>query len=87
MKLQTIEFVGGPLDGHQEHFDRSPEELSGTAAVPVTADVLRSVSGQPVRGDAAVSSVAIYVLHEDNHGLRYRYLRSLTEQEFETKET
>lgn len=55
-----FEFVGGPLDGHRQPFNKPLEELADNVAIPINENVFRMLEGYP-RGPAAPSSrVAFY---------------------------
>ena len=86
MASHAVEFVGGPLDGYTHRFTHSPDRLSWITGVPVSRALIRSVGGRRKTADGPVTSVALYQLHEDDDGLRYFHLRSVSEEEVELED-
>jgi hypothetical protein len=71
----TVEFVGGPLDGHLHLFEAGVEALAATVALPINDNVFRLMDGR-LRGPAQPSrTVALYELRFDGEW-RYAYLGS-----------
>ena len=82
----TIEFVGGPFDGHRQAFAFSHEELSEVVMLPVNRNMLRMVKGQQTGPRAAASSVAVYELIQHEHGPRYVYWLSAAPQHLQLED-
>lgn len=78
----TVEFVGGPFDGYQQAISFAAEQLATIAALPVNANVLRMIAGEPRCEREPASSVAIYELERDAMAVRYRYLFARSAKEF-----
>ena len=85
MTSHPVEFFGGPYDGHQQQLTCSPDELAWITGLPVTGKLLRAITGQSGSGDDAVTSIAVYQLHEDEDGLKYYHVTSVAEEESETE--
>lgn len=85
MASHAVEFVGGPLDGHRQSFTHSPARLPRLTRLPVNPSLLGFLFGddpqRQVRGTA--TSLAVYRLDRDRHGLRYQHLCSVAEEERE----
>ncbi len=60
-QMQTVfEFVGGPLDGHRQPFNKPMDEMANNVVIPINENVFRMLDGRP-RGPAVPSSrVAFY---------------------------
>lgn len=78
----TVEFVGGPFDGYRQSISFASDQLATIAALPVNANVLRMIAGQPRSERTPASSVAVYELDRDGGEVRYRYLFARSAKEF-----
>jgi hypothetical protein len=68
--LDHVSFVGGPYDGCIS--PRKPDQaLSGQLAMPVSANILRMLSGEAACDGRSIRAVAAYRLALTPHGPRY----------------
>lgn len=68
-----VEFVGGPLDGHQQTITVPVEELNEIATFPINRNLFRLLGRRPGGKPHPVTSVAVYRLECDAQGRRYRF--------------
>lgn len=81
MESRVIEFVGGPLDGHEHPFSHSTEMLASLVDLPVSANLLRVLTGDEDCPIGPASSIAIYELTRNGGDLRYFHLCSIPTDE------
>lgn len=79
--FHTVEFIGGPLDGHTQPLPHSPELLSEILDVPVSADLLWILNGDNERSLGLPTSTAVYELERDAGRFLYRHAGSLAAEQ------
>lgn len=88
MKLQELEFIAGPLDGLRHGFRHPPARFPVEIGLPVNPSLVRflstGASQENVSGEA--TSVAIYRLGREGESLRYRYICSVAEEEYDLED-
>jgi hypothetical protein len=70
---ETVEFLGGPFDGHVYVPPSPSQRLTRYAALPVNESLVNVTSGLDGRGQIGATSIAIYVLESTRRGWRYRF--------------
>ena len=70
--LHHVSFVGGPYDGCISP-RQSKQTLCAQIAMPVSANILRMLSGEAVCDGRPIRAVAAYRLVFTPHGPRYRF--------------
>ncbi len=81
MFMHEVEFIGGPLDGHNYAFSHTPDDLPSLAKLSISADVVRVVTGEKNRVTEPASSTAVYCLDAENGTLRYYFVASIAAEE------
>lgn len=77
----TVEFLGGPLDGFLRKIPAT-KPSSQYVVVPINVQLLRLATGQELDSDAAATSVAIYCLRTNGTDHFYRFLMSVSPNEW-----
>jgi hypothetical protein len=75
-KLISLEFIGGPLDGHVHLFSALPGDLAEMIALPINANVFRMLDGQQTGPAAPARTVAFYKLECGETEGRYHFVGS-----------
>jgi hypothetical protein len=82
----SIEFIGGPFDGHRQTVFAPLHGEGGRLALPVNENVFRMLEGEVVGPARKTPTVAVYELHRDdlNHDedCQYRFVGSRPAVEF-----
>ena len=81
MARRMVEFVGGPLDGHEHPFSHSTEMLASLVDLPISSNLLRVLNGEDDCPIGPASSIAIYELDRSGDELRYCHLCSIPNDE------
>ena len=74
MSRYTIEFIGGPFDGHHQTLSIAPEELAPEAVMPVSRNMFRLMEARVPTRSEPLTSIAIYRRDESADGCRYRFV-------------
>jgi hypothetical protein len=69
----VVEFLGGPLDGHQQLLAVPAAELNGVASFPINRNLFRLMGRRPGGKPHPVTSVALYRLEMQGERLVYRF--------------
>ena len=83
--LVRLEFVGGPYDGHTEKVPLAVEKLTKRLALPVNENMFRILEGAPLGPKLRASSVAIYLLQQDEDEVKFQFCRSVALSEVEAE--
>jgi hypothetical protein len=70
----SVEFVGGPYDGYQHQLSSMPSGIFEKAALPVSANLIRAVTGEEHGPLLPCQRVAIYQLHQTVEALQYHFV-------------
>ncbi len=73
MSAQTVEFVGGPLDGYAYSFSHRPEQLPPLAMFSISTDLVRVLIGQKRKVTDRATSTVLYCLDRKHDGWRYSH--------------
>ena len=73
----SVEFTGGPYDGHEQSWFASPSRLPTEVVWLVCEDAFRLLAGETRRPTGAFTSVALYELEIADGAYRYRFIRAL----------
>ena len=82
-QVQSIEFVGGPLDGHQYEPRGSVEHVWRLLFLPINTRLLRLLVGEGKEPRQRVTSVAIYDLVRRPTVWQYRHVCTTAPEMFE----
>ena len=77
----SIEFIGGPFDGHRQTVIAPLHGAGGRLALPVNENVFRMLEGAVVGPARRTPTVAVYELHRDDE-CQYRFVGSRPAAEF-----
>ena len=78
----TVDFVGGPYDGHQQSCLVSPSQLPSDVIWLVCEDGLRLIGGGDHRQRGAFTSIAVYGLDWETGTARYRFAGAISAKDF-----
>ena len=78
-----VEFVRGPLDGHQQSCLTSPSQLPTDVIRLVCEDGLRLLGGDEHQRVGAFTSVALYELDWETGAARYRFAGAISAKAFD----
>ena len=82
IRLLSIEFIGGPYDGHTESYYTCLKLLPKQVLRLVCADAFRLLSGDGLQIDAdprrSITSVALYSREEAGRTFRYRFINVIS---------
>lgn len=81
----TIEFIGGPFDGHTQSVNALPANYRSTLALPVNENVFRMLEGKetgPARLSPTVALYELYDLQAVEGERQYRYVGTRPAAEF-----
>ena len=82
-RIQDVEFVGGPFDGHRQSIRLSTTEEQEVIAIPVHEKVLRQLAASPPVCSAFVTSVAIYELRQCKRKYHYQFLSANAPRDYD----
>ncbi len=77
---RSIEFIGGPFDGHIEQVSSDYEQLPADLLCLVNENVFRLIGGQEPLPDRSFTSVAIYQRQPSNGRCVYLFIEALATQ-------
>lgn len=82
IRLLSIEFIGGPYDGHTESYYTCSKLLPKEVPWLVGADAFRLLSGDGLQIDVdlrrSITSVALYSRKEAGRTFRYRFVNVIS---------
>jgi hypothetical protein len=70
----SVEFVGGPYDGYHHQLSSMPSGIFEQAALPVSANLIRAVTGEEHGPLLPCQRVAIYKLHQTVETWQYHFV-------------
>jgi hypothetical protein len=70
----SVEFIGGPYDGYQHDLGEMNEEIAERAALPVSENIIRAVTGDEHGPLYPYKRVALYQLCQSESAWRYVFL-------------
>jgi len=62
-----IQFIGGPLDGHQQEVSENKKRLPAVLHLEISRNTYRHMARQPSEPDEPTTSRATYELREDRY--------------------
>lgn len=80
--MLTIEFIGGPYDGHQHSSVMSASQLPTDVVWLVCDHGLQLSDGAVQQQRSAFHSVALYGLSWENGNARYRFAGAISAKDF-----
>jgi hypothetical protein len=69
-----VEFIGGPYDGYRHRLDCMPAGIFKQAALPVSENLIRAVTGEKHGPLLPCHRVAVYRLHQSEEKWKYRFI-------------
>lgn len=77
----TVEFIGGPFDGHRQSVNSPLHGNGGRLALPVNENVFRMLAGKDVGPARRTPTVAVYELNAEDD-CQYQFVCSRPAAEF-----
>lgn len=84
-RVQEVEFVGGPFDGHRQTIRLPSEDRREVIAIPVNENVFRLLEGVRQGPKSLPSSIAVYELRKRKGSCRYHFTGAKSPNEFDVK--
>ena len=85
MSKCTIEFIGGPFDGHQQPLTIAPGDLATEAVMPVSQDMFRLMEGRTPTRSEPLTSLAVYRREDPADACRYCFVAARSPTQLQTE--
>lgn len=76
-KVYTVQFIGGPFDGHVQAVRIRPCDLAKLVALPVSREIFQTLAGDRPAPETLVTSEALYQLESTRNSPCYRFLKAI----------
>jgi hypothetical protein len=73
----SVEFVGGPYDGYRHYLTSNPAGIFAQAALPVSENLIRAISGEDHGPLLPCHRLAVYKLEWGTEAWQYRFIHEM----------
>lgn len=77
---ESVEFIGGPYDGYRHQLNCMPAGIFERAALPVSENLIRAVTGEEHGPLLPCSRVALYRLRHSEQEWKYHFLGEMASE-------